>query len=213
MTKNKLTKWSDIIYYYKWHAVGVVVAIVVILMIVNGIANKVEDDVTINMLLSHDAMASASEEIATDLNSVIPDIDGDGIKQSYINIVTVPYEIKDETDMNAGMQASLVFAMKETLLCLIDKDLLDLYTDKDFFEDVSQKATAMGLKDDEVYKNPSGMPVGLSLKGNKYLEEKGVNTDTLYACFKLSSMEGSKEYAAIRKAAGDVLDFIIEQGK
>lgn len=213
MEKNKLTKWSDIVYYYKWHAIGIIAAVVIVVSIVSGIVNKVEDDVTVNMLLSYDAAPTAGEEIAADLNTVIPDIDGDGVKQSYINVITVPYEIKDENDMNSGMQASLVFALEETILCLIDKDLLDLYTDKDFFEDVSQKAADIKLDEEQIYRNPSGVPVALSLKGNKYLEEKGVKTDTLYACFKYSSMRDKEQYSAIRNAAEDVLDFIVEKGK
>lgn len=214
MEKNKLTKFSDIFYYYKWYAFGVIALIVVVIMIISGIVNKVEDDVTINMLLSYDAAPTAGEEISADIeNGVILDVDGDGITQSYINVVTVPYEFKDEADINSGMQASLVFAIDEAILCFIDKDLLDLYSDKDFFEDISEKASALGYGEEAVYKNPQGVPVGISLNGNKYLEEKGVTTKDLYVCFKHSAKKDTERYKAIRQSAENVLDYIIEKGK
>ncbi len=213
MKKEKITKFSDFVYYYKWHVIIAVVLVIVLASSLYSCATKVEDDLVVSVLISNYAAADASENIAADLCAagIIPDTDGDGINQMYVNIVTLPLEAQTEADFAAGYQAMIAMVADDSILFLVDEDLLEMYEDQDVFADISDKAEKYGFGEDDVYIAEDGTLMGLSLKGNEYLESKGMVTDTLYACFRaLPEGELEEDTVAKIKAADDILEFIIK---
>lgn len=213
MKKEKITKFSDFVYYYKWH---IIITVIVVLMVASGIhscATKVEDDLVVDVLISNYAAVGASDNIAADLTAagIIPDIDGDGISKTYVNIITLPLETESEADMAANYQAMIALAADDSILFLVDEDLLEMYETQGAFGDISDKAEKYGFGEDAVYIAEDGTLMGLSLKGNEYLESKGIVTDTLYACFRpVPEGEVESDLAAKVKAADDILEFIIK---
>lgn len=213
MKKEKITKFSDFVYYYKWHVIISVVAVIVLVSSLHSCATKVEDDLVVDVLISNNALVDAAENIEADLcgAGLIPDIDGDGISSPYVNIITMPLETQSEADVAASYQAMIAMAADDSILFLIDEDLLEMYEDQSTFADISDKAQKYGFKDEDVYIAEDGTPMGLSLKGNAYLESKGIVTDTLYASFRILP-EGDLEDDMIAKikAADDIFEFIIK---
>ncbi|MBQ6998728.1 MAG: hypothetical protein IJN62_02965 [Clostridia bacterium] len=213
MKKEKITNFSDFVYYYKWHVIIAVVLVIVLASSLHSCATKVEDDLVVSVLISNYASADASENIASDLCAagIIPDIDGDGISKTHVNIVTLPLETQTEADVAAGYQAMIAMAADDSMLFLVDEDLLEMYESQGAFDDISDKAEKYGFSEEDVYIAEDGTLMGLSLKGNEYLESKGMVTDTLYACFRpLPEGELESDMIAKIKAADDILEFIIK---
>lgn len=213
MKKEKITKFSDFVYYYKWHVIISVILLVLIVFTVRDCATKVEDDMVVSVLISNYAGIDTAENMAADFTAegIIPDTDEDGISKVYVNIVTIPVEPKTEQEMMANYQATIALAADDSELFLVDKDLLEIYETQGAFGDISEKAEKYGFAEDEVYISEEGTLIGLSLAGNEYLESRGMVTDTLYACFRpLSEKEIEPEEELKIKAADDILDYILK---
>ncbi len=213
MKKEKITKFSDFMYYYKWHMVITFFVVLLVVSFVHSCTTKVEDDLAVSMLISNYAAVDASEKMSADFTEagLIPDIDGDGISKVYVNIVTVPLEAKSQEDVMANYQASIALAADDSILFLVDEDLLELYETQGDFGDISDKAAEFGYGEDMVYTAEDGTVMGISLKGNEYLESKGIVTDTLYACFRpIPEGELNTEVTSKIKAADDILAFILK---
>lgn len=213
MEKRKLTKLSDIIYYYKWHALAVIGALLLVLLVVHECSTIVEDDVTVNMLVSSHFEESASDEISVALEeaSAFEDVNNDGKLAAYVNIIRVPYQLTSEGDISSGMMASVALATDEALLNFVDGDLAAGYADSGYFDDITVKLPLALTEGAEIAETEKGLKYGISVKGNAFLESKGINTEDMYACLRIP-IEGYDEelYEKKVKAAADVLKFIID---
>ncbi|MBE7012557.1 MAG: hypothetical protein E7416_00550 [Ruminococcaceae bacterium] len=215
MEKSNSKKMSDIIYYYKWYALAVIGVLAIVLLFVHECATTVKDDIVVNMLLSNDYNEDASVNIAADLEGkqIFADLNGDGSLKTYINIVKVPYNLTSEADISSSMQATVALATDDALLCLVDEDLLEMYAEKGFFEDIKEKLPAqIAVRDDAFFTTSDGKTVGISLKDNAYLEKMGISTKSLYACIRIP-IEGSDEDMHSKKteASVNILAHIIQQ--
>lgn len=213
MKKEKLTKFSDYVYYYKWHAIIAVVVIVVLAFTIHDCATKIEDDMVVTALLSNYPAIEASENMSADFVSagLIPDANEDGVSQVYVNLVTVPLDPQSEQEMMGAQQAMIAMAADDSILFLIDEDLLEMYETQGAFGDISEKAESLGYGEDLIYTAEDGTVMGISLKDNEYLKSKGVVTDTLYACYRaLPEGELEPEAKLKLKAADDIFDYIMK---
>ncbi|MBR2476586.1 MAG: hypothetical protein IKB50_00440 [Clostridia bacterium] len=205
MKKEKLTKFSDIIYYYKWHMIIAVVMIIAVAYFAVECHNKVKDDLVITAVLSNYSMSTASEEIGNDMasNGVIPDLNGDGVSKAYVHVITFPVKPQNQEEMMAGQQVSIAFAADDSILFLIDEDLLEMYEDDMVFGDISRVAELQGVSEENLYIAEDGTVMGISLKGNEYLESKGIPTQTLYACYRYISPESITDEIQTKINAAD----------
>lgn len=212
MKKEKITNFSDFMYYYKWHIVIALVIIVLAAVFIRDCASKVEDDISVAFILSNYTATDSSESISADLeeNGLVPDLNGDGIGQMYTRIVTSPID-GGEDAVSASYQITIAFLEKNTVMFFVDEDLLEMYEDQDIFGDVSERAAKFNISDEDLYVAESGEPIGISLKGNSYLKEKGIVTDTLYACFRSEAAadDDGKEGA---KAADKIFEYMLSKG-
>lgn len=212
MDKKRLS-FGDFVYYYKWYAIVAVIIILLVGIFARECSSTIEDDVVVNMLLSTDASPDAGEDIAADLrnSNVIRDINGDGIYQAYIDVITVPYAIGSEEDLTNGMRASIVLADEEAVLYFVDHDLLEMYEDKGFFRSLEELPDTFWADSDDLYIDAKGNAIGISVRENEYLEQMGISTENLFACFRVSSKgDDDKEYIEKFEAAGDVYTYITQ---
>lgn len=188
MKKEKLTKFSDIVYYYKWHMIIAAITIIAIVFFAVECSKKVEDDLVVTVILSNYSSYDTADSISNDLaaEGVIPDFNGDGVSKAYIHIITFPLKPQTQEEMMAGQEVSVAFAGDDSILFLIDEDLLEMYEDDMVFGDISRVAELNGIGEEDLYIAEDGTVMGISLKGNKYLGDKGIKTDTLYACYRFT---------------------------
>lgn len=110
--------------YHKWHIIGTILAIAIIIFSVRECATRVKPDVNV-VLFSYTGMTGEQVELLTDyLESVCDDNNGDG--QVYVGVINCSYNNKSEdkqyeyTVLNK-IQATLA-ADDEALLFITDKD-------------------------------------------------------------------------------------------
>ena len=213
MKNQKLTKFSDIMYYYKWHIIITIITIAAVVFFATECRNKVEDDLVITAILSNYAMSTAPDAITSDMveKGIIPDFNGDGVSKAYMNLITFPVNPQNQEEMMAAQQVSIAFAADDSILFLLDKDLLEMYENDELFGDISRVAELHGLGEEDLYISEDGTVLGISLKGNPYLEEKGIPTDTLYACYRMVYPERiTDETKAKIQVADDMLGYIMK---
>lgn len=211
MKKEKITNFSDFIYYYKWHVIIAIVIIALAVIFIRDCANKVEDDMSIALILSNYTVADTSDAISSDLENagLVPDLDGDGVGQIYTRVITSPID-GGEDAVTASYQITIAFLEKNTVMYLIDEDLLEMYEEQGIFDDVTERAKNLDVSEDGLYVSEEGVPIGISLKGNKYLQEKGVVTDTLYACFRAGSDDA--DIKTLSEAADKIFEYMLSKG-
>ena len=213
MKKEKLTKFSDIMYYYKWHMIIAVIMIIVVAYFAVECHNKVEDDITVTAILSNYALSTAAEDVENDMvsNGLIPDLNGDGTNKMFVHIITFPIKPQNQEEMMAGQQVSVAFAADDSVLFLIDEDLLEMYEDDEIFNDISRVAELQGASEADLYLAEDGTSMGISLTDNEYLESKGIPTKTLYACYRYAlHSDNSDEYQAKVDVADKILAHIMK---
>lgn len=211
MKKEKITNFSDFIYYYKWHVIIAIVIIALAVIFIRDCANKVEDDISIALILSNYTAADTSDAISSDLENagLVPDLDGDGVGQMYTRVITSPID-GGEDAVTASYQITIAFLEKNTVMYLIDEDLLEMYEEQGIFDDVTERAKKLDVSEDGLYVSEEGVPIGISLKGNKYLQEKGVVTDTLYACFRAGGDDA--DIKTLSEAADKIFEYMLSKG-
>ena len=208
MKKERLEKFSDYVYYYKWHALIALVVMLLVGFTARDCSRRVDEDVIVNVLISNSYNTGCSETISDELkaNGLIPDINGDGQAHSYINVVMVPFE----NGMEAMQQAQIAFIQRDAVLFLVDEDLLEIYEDN--FSDMSILLEKFGANVDDAYIAEDGSVLGISLKGNEFLERHGIITDTLYACYGYIDYSGMSDEMEIKvKTADNILEFILNR--
>ena len=213
MKKEKLTKFSDIVYYYKWYMIITALVILAVAYIAVECHNKVEDDLIVTAVLSNYPLSTASDEIAEDMvaDGIIPDLNEDGVSKPYVNMITFPLTPQSQEEMMAGQLVSIAFAEKKAVLFLIDLDLLEMYEDDEIFCDISRVAELHDIPDEDLYIAEDGTIMGISLAGNEYLESKGIPTQTLYACYKyLPYANTPEENQVMLDAADEILAYIMK---
>ena len=169
------------------------------------------DSLAVSVLISNPAKGDSASLIADDLAQAgkIPDFNGDGTSKARINLITVPYQVKDESDLASQYQANIAVQTDNSAMFFIDEDLLEIYEEQDLFGDIGE--IAQELNDENLYIGENGKALGISLKGNAFLEERGIVTETLYACFRnYEYVEVDEETEKIFDASVDVLKFIVQ---
>ncbi len=210
MKKEKITSLSDFMYYYKWHIVVLAAVTVLLVTFVRDCATKIEDDMSVVGLLSNYAATDAADLISADLTAkgFVPDVNGDGENQMFVNLITIPLNPTSEMDMMGSQRAMLAMATDDAVLYMVDEDLLEMYEEQGAFGDVRARAEELGIPEDMTYIAEDGTVIGISLADNAYLKEKGINTDTLYACFR-PILKDDEAARMKTRAANEILEYIV----
>jgi len=201
-------KLSHFFYYYKWH---VIIAICVIALFAS-LLKSCTDRRTIDVKMVYFGKEYISQENAQLLEEslrkegFVNDVDGDGEETFYMDIVLDDFEVDGTVD-EATMSKiqTVVYAGDHTLL------LAHQYALEDYdgcFADLSDKA-ADGQK---VFKSPENdFVTGISVEGNTYLEEMGIDTTNLYVAMRRRTEKEEKKgiFFFLQEAAYEILDFIL----
>ena len=206
-----MKKISDFWFFYKGYIIALLIVALLCVLILKDCSEKIHEDLAVTMLLSNDAKPESSQNIANALEEggKVPDFNGDGNFKARVNLVTVPYEVKDESDLASQYQANIAIQADESQLFFIDEDLLEIYEEQELFGDIGDLAE--GLNAQNLYIDENGKAIGISLKGNAFLEDKGIVTETLYACLRNNEYtEPDEEADKIINASVEILKFIVE---
>ena len=198
-------------YYYKWHVLSAIVIGALLVSLLKSCTTREIIDLKMvyfsTRYISDEAVQGFEDSLRD--QGLVKDIDGDGEAKFYLDVVLDDFEVDGNTD-EATMSKiqTIVFAGDHTLM------LVHQYALEDYdgcFADLSDVAG-----DNSVYTSPeSGFVTGISVEGNTYLEELGIDTTSLYAAMRRRT---DKEAQADKNrelfdAAYDVLDFILSSNE
>lgn len=208
MKKEKM-KFSDYVYYYKWHVIILLFAVLTLVFTLKDCGSNVKDDAVISAILSNRYGIESAEQISGALEDagVIPDTNGDGEKKVWVNMTVLPYETTSEEAQVAYQKANISLMTDESVIFLLDEDILEIYEEKEYFTDIGKLAESLGVTD--VYIAEDGKVLGISLKGNEFLESKGIVTDTLFACYREFGDSINEKTAKKIEIANGILEFIV----
>ena len=208
MKKEKM-KFSDYVYYYKWHVIILLFAVFALVFLLKDCGSNTKDDAVVSAILSNGYGIESAEQISGALTEagVIPDLNGDGEKKVWVNMTLLPYETGSEEAQVAYQKASISLMTDESVIFLLDEDILEIYEERGYFTDIGKLAERFGVTD--VYTAEDGKILGISLKGNEFLESKGIVTDTLFACYREFGDSIDEKTAKKIEIADGILEFII----
>ena len=203
--KQKLENFK---YYYKWHTI---IAVFVIFLAVIGIKSCVESkEPDINILYVSDKYVQndAGEKFQKQLsqNNFITDVNKDGKEYFYFEPVIISYEGNDNQNFAVYQKLQVQMFAGQQSLMLVHQYVLEDYDGA--FENIGDYAK----EDDKTFTGNQKFVSGISVEGNKFLEDIGINTENLYIAMHVRTEKQIKkgELEDEYKQAYKILDFILE---
>ena len=200
-------KIKHFFYYYKWHVIITIFAVIVLGLILKSCTASKEPDINISYISDKEVSSEAYDMLFEKLqkNNLIADINNDDEPIFYFDPIVVDFETssqdyevyeKLQLQLSVGTQ-TLIFAHRYAL--------------EDFewaFDDVSKYAN----ENHKTFTNSEGTIIGISVEGNKFLESVGINTENLYASIhiKTSEQKESNILEAEYEHAYKILEFVLE---
>jgi hypothetical protein len=137
---------------------------------------------------------------------LVKDIDGDGTEGFYMDIVLDDFNVDTATDEATMNKIMAVMNAGDHTVVLAHKYALEDYPG--YFSDLSEFVTD---KHETFTDAETGYISGISVKGNTFLEECGIDTENLYAALRRrpqSEMEKGETDKAF-ELADEVIDYIL----
>ena len=167
---QKYTKewWDYIWYYYKWHILSTVFAVVMIVTCFQQCANRPSYDLQIAMITEEEFYLTQTEGLKSLAESVISDATGNGENEVYI----LPIHMSDESDATTVQTGFARFtaemAVPESYVFIVSRHYGDIVLKNEMLE--STDVWADGAESDGYL---------VSLKGNEKLKEIGIDSDSV----------------------------------
>lgn len=119
-------KWENYWYYYKWHTIGGIFVILLIIFFVKDMVGKENFDATIMVAVSSYVDDSQTAELGETLEQYFPDIDGDG----DVNLNMIPIFMEGgEGGEPSDVQYAYAMQVKMTSEISTNRMLVYLYDD------------------------------------------------------------------------------------
>ena len=199
-------KLENFFYYYKWHVVGGIAAILILIPVIMSFTDKSEPDLNIIYVSDKYVSIDVSKNFEKSLNDqkLIHDIDNDGKKTFVFDPLVISYD--DNNQDMAIMQKLQVYMMAgEQTLMLVHRYVAEDYDGA--FEDISKYDPGDGT----AYTGREGFVTAISVEGNRYLEGLGINTENLYVTMHTKTQSKKKDEKRDKafNAAYEVLEYIL----
>ena len=183
-------KWDNYWYHYKWHTIGAVFALFLIITIFYSCSHKQEPDLYMVYLSNAIVTDESVDKIETGIieKASLEDVDGDEKIIVFMEHIVSQFDVNAYVDeATAGKIQTVMFGGQHTLM-LVHRYALEDYDG--IFENLEE----VEKEGDKTFKSPSeGFVSGISVEGNKYLENLGINTKDLYVAMRRRSPKELKD--------------------
>ena len=188
-------RWcSEVLFYhYKWHIIGTIAAILVIVILLTMNARIPDNDATVVLVVSENLTGPMMNDLKVEIGRITGDLNGDG--QVVINLLQYLVNPRD------GIYDNTVTGNATTVLTSFLNDDMVLY----LFDPTNLKVyNADGRFNEQLAAEYGGVNGAIALEGLPFfqqLERTGENA--LYACFKTQPFTSSKsetEFYAIARS-------------
>ena len=197
-------RWcSEVLFYhYKWHIIGTIAAILVIVILLTMNSRIPDNDATVVLVVSENLTGPMMNDLKVEIGRITGDVNGDG--QVVINLLQYlvnPRDgIYDNTVTGNATTVLTSFLNDDMVLYLFDKTNLKVYNaDGRFNEQVAAE-----------YGGVSGAIALEELPFFRQMERTGENA--LYACFKTQPFTSSKSETEFYALARTIVAGLLEGG-
>ena len=202
-------KAEHFFYYYKWHVILTVIAVLVAGLIFKSCTSVKEPDVNIAYISEASVSTETYDKLFEELkkNNLILDVNGDGETGFYFDPTIVKFTNATSEDYQIYEKLQVVLSAGSQSLILAHQ-----YALEDFewaFDDIGKYA-----KDsDKTVSNSKGAVIGISVEGNEFLESIGISTENLYVSMHLRTESQIKKGKFEKEFAHahEILKFILEK--
>ena len=205
-----MKKWlENYWYHYKFHTFAGIFALVLLVVGVKSFTDRTEMDLSMVYFSDTTFSAETSDKFISSLKDldIVKDLDADGEKYIHIEPVVHSFDIDAPLQQGSAEKLQTILYAGDHTLMLVHKYALEDYAQ--FFEDISDKA-----KDkDKTFRNPEEKYIsGISVEGNAFLEDMGINTKDLYVAMRRmrEKEKGNEETKKLFDQAYRVMDYILE---
>lgn len=188
-------------YHYKWHIIGTVALIVVVIAMFSLNASVPENDAVVVVVVSQTLDGEVINELKLEIGRVLGDRNGDG--QIIINVLQYllnPRDgVYDDTVQNNATAMVTSFLNDEMVLYLMDRQNLEVYNTPE-----------KGLFNAELALEFGGSGGAVSLAELPLFQQLGLTGDnTLYACLKTQPYVSSRSEEDFYRDARTILSGLL----
>lgn len=205
-------KLDNFWYHYKWHTFAVIVALFFVVITIKSCSDRSEPDLKMIYFSTEGYQMDTAEKLEKSLRKegLVKDIDGDGEARFHIEPLINAFDVDAPIVQGSAEKIQTVIYAGDHTLVLAHQYALEDY--QQFFDDISSKAE----EGHKTFTNPTeGYISGISVEGNSYLEDLGINTKDLYMAIRRRSEKEIENgtYDKHFELAYDVMDFILSHNK
>ncbi len=203
--KRFTKKWWEYFWdYYKIHTIATVVAVIAIASTITQCVNQVEYDLSVVTAGLPMLSQKADENFCSALSELCEDIDGKDGTNVYITQIPIGVEGIDPEYEATLMQSFLIeLGFGEGYIYLFSKDCADSYLNRDDVEDSFMPVSDWGVVDADMSGKRillyMGEPYALSMEGNSYLEDSGIDTSDCYMMMRYPRYNEKDDEQALKR--------------
>ncbi|MGN1115051.1 MAG: hypothetical protein ACI4TH_00590 [Candidatus Ornithomonoglobus sp.] len=206
---KKFTKewWPYYWMYYKWHTIGVVFALVLIIVTLVQCATNERYDVIVNYIGETYFEPETAEGLEAALEPLIEDVDGNGENNVFFQQLTLNNTSgSEELDYTLQMKHDVGLTDETSYLYMYDKDEAELMLGRESADDVylplGEWCDTIDLKaeDGSVLCSDSGATLAVLAENSELLKSVGMDTTGLYIAVRKNYSDEEINMAAYRSA-------------
>ncbi len=200
--------WPYFWMYYKWHTIGTLLALLMIVVTAVQCATKEKYDVTVNYAGAGYIPEEVISELEIKFEEYAPDIDGNGEINVFLQQLNLSAnEANPEMAYALQVKHDIELSENTSHLYIYDKEQAEVMIGRENSDDIYIPVDEWfdGEYDDSaVVKSGSGTPLAICLKGSGLFDELGINAENMYVTVKycnekdkdnIASYEGALEMA------------------
>lgn len=197
--------WPYFWMYYKWHTVGAFFVALCIIVTAVQCVNREKYDVTVTYAGTAYMTEESVDKLEIELSKLTEDIDGDGENKAFVQQLNMASG-QANAELNYALQTKHDISLGETTshLFIYDKEQGEtMISVREHAEETYTPITEWygeDFEDAEVLMSQNNIPLGISLKGSKLLEECGIDGDGLFVTVKLCNGDKTEDVSSYNSA-------------
>lgn len=201
--EEKQKKWENYWYYYKWHTIVGIVALLVIVYTVYDKVTYIKPDFEIDAVTDCGFSYNSADTIANSLASsgALDDINGDGKIKASVSYYTAGYsgEASKQADPSMMQIVQLRMAVGESPIILTDSTVAKVYEDQGVFADITDLADRLGIANEDRLASKDGKVIGINIAESAAFADTGIQTGELYLTLRNPTNDIKKNKKAMKE--------------
>ena len=205
-------KWEHYWFYYKWHTIIGLVALIVVVYSVYGALTQTKYDFVIDMVCS-DVSYDIAERMGKTLENtdVIKDVNGDGEKHVLTSLIAFSSEGDNEQDIQQMQAVQVRMLVGESTVMLVGSTFITGYSTQGVFADITHIADKYNIPEDARFIDENGATLGIKLHNNKFMYDHGTPAEDSYIVKRNVPYNHQKDEQKLKeyKISDDVIEYIL----